>query len=145
MFVAPSVGLLQQRIELRAQHGLLGRYFVGDAAGITPPHIVRVDPWISIDNVTEMGAMPFPSVAVWAGRIIVHRSGDYRFVVEADDAGWLNIDGRPIIRDPGNVNRPHAEGSIYLRAGFHRIMVGERNLAGHAPTTPYGQPHGPGL
>jgi PA14 domain len=142
VFIAPSIGALQRPLGLRARHGLLGRYFVGDRPGETAPQIVRIDRVISLDNVTAMGAMPFPSVAVWTGRLIVPRGGNYRFVVEADDAGWLSIDGRAVIADPGDVNRPRAEGTIYLRPGLHRIMVGERNLAGDASIHLSWQPPG---
>jgi hypothetical protein len=144
-FLAPSVGALQRPLGLRARHGLLGRYFVGDLPGITPPQIVRIDPEISLDNVAEMGAMPFPSVAVWTGELIAPRRGLYRFRVEADDAGWLSIDGRVVIADPGEVNRPSAQGTIYLNPGPHRIMVGERNLAGDASIHLYWQPPGGNL
>jgi PA14 domain len=142
VFVAPSVGALQRPLGLRARHGLLGRYFVGDLPGISAPRIVRIDRVISLDNVTAMGAMPFPSVAIWTGRLIVRRGGNYRFVVDADDAGWLSIDGRVVIADPGDVGRPRAEGTIYLRPGLHRIMVGERNLAGDASIHLSWQPPG---
>lgn len=142
VFVAPSVGRLQRPLELQARHGLLGRYFVGDQPGITPPQIVRIDRAIALNSVAAMGAMPVPSVAIWTGRLIVPRSGFYRFVIEADDAGWLSIDGRAVIPDPGEVNRPRAEGSIYLRSEPHRIMVGERNLAGDASIHLYWQPPG---
>lgn len=132
IFLASIVGRVRQPFDLTARHGLLGRYFVGQEAGFTAPHLVRIDPQIDFDSVAELGAMPFPSVAQWTGEIIAPRTGVYRFAIDADDAGWLSIDGRGVIRDPGQVNRPHATGLIRLRAGRHRIQVAERNLAGDA-------------
>ncbi len=126
------IGRIRQPFDLIAQHGLLGRYFVGQEAGFTAPHLVRIDPQIDFDSVAELGAMPFPSVAQWTGELIAPRTGVYRFSIDADDAGWLSIDGRVVIPDPGQVNRPHATGLAYLIAGRHRIMVAERNLAGDA-------------
>ena len=130
MFLAPLNGRIAQPIQLRAHQGLLGRYFVGDVAGETPPHIVRIDREVNLDNITEMGAMPFPSVALWTGRIIAPVSGQYNFVVDADDCGWLTLDGQTLIADPGPVMRGHGEATVFVRAGIHRILVGERNLAG---------------
>jgi hypothetical protein len=82
--------------------------------------------------VTEFGAMPFPSVALWTGELIAPTTGTYRFSIDVDDAGWLSLDGRVVIPDPGQVSHPHATGVAYLTAGRHRILVAERNLAGDA-------------
>ncbi|MGH7778384.1 MAG: PA14 domain-containing protein [Candidatus Binataceae bacterium] len=142
MFLISLMGRISQSFDLAAQHGLLGRYFVGEEPGITAPHIVRVDPAIDFDSVTELGAMPFPSVALWTGSILAPRGGIYRFVIDADDNGWLSIDGRVVINDPGQVNRSHATGWINLSAGTHRIQVAERNLAGDASIQLYWQPPG---
>lgn len=142
IFLASLSGRVRRPFDLTRGHGLLGRYFVGDEPGITAPHIVRIDPAIDFHDVTELGAMPFPSVAIWTGEIIVPRTGSYLFGIDADDAGWLSIDGRPVIADPGQVNRPHAAGAIFLLAGVHRIQVAERNLAGDAAIILYWQPPG---
>jgi hypothetical protein len=132
VFLSSMIGRVRQPFDSTATHGLLGRYFVGQEAGFTAPHLVRIDPQIDFDSVAELGAMPFPSVAQWTGELIAPRTGVYRFSIDADDAGWLSIDGRVVIPDPGQVNRPHATGLAYLIAGLHRIMVAERNLAGDA-------------
>ncbi|HVA81877.1 MAG TPA: PA14 domain-containing protein [Candidatus Binataceae bacterium] len=142
MYLAALDGWVRGPFDLRADHGLLGRYFVGEEPGITAPHLTRIDPRIDFHSVTELGAMPFPSVALWTGRIIAPRTGLYLFRIEADDAGWLLIDGRPVIRDPGQVNRPQAAGRVFLRTGPHRIQVAERNLAGDAAIELYWQPPG---
>jgi uncharacterized membrane protein YbaN (DUF454 family) len=142
MFLASLDGAIAEPLALRAHHGLLGRYFVGERAGQTPPHIVRIDRQINFDHVAEMGAMPFPSVALWTGRLIAPATGAYIFIVDADDAGWLDIDGRVVIADPGPVNHPHGEAALYLTAGVHRIVVGERNIGGDAAIHFIWQPPG---
>ena len=142
VFLLPFSGEIAYPLGLRSDSGLLGRYFVGEQPGITPPHIVRIDPNLSFENIAQMGAMPFPSVVIWTGRLIVPHRGLYRFVIDADDAGWLAIDGRVVIPDPGPVNRPHAEGVIALAAGIHRIEVGERNIGGDSSIRLYWQQPG---
>ncbi|MHB8384118.1 MAG: PA14 domain-containing protein [Candidatus Binataceae bacterium] len=132
MFLASLTGRIREPFDLTASHGLLGRYFVGGEPGITAPHIVRIDPLIDFDSVTALGAMPFPSVAIWTGEIVTPRTGTYRFSIDADDAGWLIVDDSVVIPDPGQVNQPHATGLTYLLAGRHEIQVAERNLAGDA-------------
>ncbi len=62
--------------------------------------------------------------------------------LKIDDPGWLKIDNRAVIRDPGSVNKPHDEGGIFLREGRHRIEVGERNLAGGSYIHLYWRPPG---
>ncbi len=142
VFLLPLSATISYPLGLRAPSGLLGRYFVGDQPGLTAPHIVRIDPQIEFNNIAEMGAMPFPSVAVWTGRLIVPRSGVYRFILDADDTGWLSIDGHPVIADFGSTNRPHAVGAARLDAGIHKILVGERNLGGDASIHLYWMPPG---
>jgi hypothetical protein len=142
VFLLPSSAAISYPLGLRSDSGLLGRYFVGEQPGVTPPHIVRIDKEVSFDHIADMGAMPFPSVAIWSGRLIVARQGVYRFIIDADDAGWLSIDGHVVIPDPGPVNHPHAEGMISLATGTHRILVGERNIGGDASIHLYWWPPG---
>lgn len=142
VFIIPFSAMIREPLDLKPESGLLGRYFVGREGGVTPPHLVRIDRQIEFNNIVEMGAMPFPSVVIWSGRLIVPRSGIYRFVVDADDAGWLSIDGRVVIPDPGAVNLSHAVGAMSLDAGIHRIEVGERNIEGDSSIHLYWQPPG---
>jgi hypothetical protein len=121
--------VMQQFVQ-SAHHGLLGRYYVGDQCGETPPHIVRVDPQLNFNEISEMGAMPFPSCDVWRGQLLAPRTGDYEFTLDVDDSGWVTIDGTPVIHDPGAINKSHDSGTIHLTEGSHRIEVGERNLGG---------------
>jgi hypothetical protein len=59
-------------------------------------------------------------------------TGTYHFAIEVDDAGWVKIDGHPVIADPGDVTKQYDTGEIYLTAGSHQIEVGERNIWGGA-------------
>jgi hypothetical protein len=121
---------IMQRFVQSGKHGLLGRYYVGDQCGETPPHIVRVDRQLDFDEISEMGAMPFPSCDIWRGQLIAPKTGDYEFAIDVDDSGWVTVDGTPVIHDPGPVNKSHDAGTIHLTQGPHRIEVGERNLGG---------------
>jgi len=121
---------IMQSFVTRGQHGLLGRYYVGENCAETPPHMVRVDRQLDFNNITEMGAMPFPSCDVWRGQLIAPRTGEYEFSIEVDDSGWVTVDDTPVIHDPGLVSKGHDVGRIYLTEGRHRIEVGERNVAG---------------
>jgi hypothetical protein len=131
-----------QSFERSRTNGLLGRYYVGDQCGSTPPHIVRVDPTLSFDTIAEMGAMPFPSCDIWRGRIIAPATGDYQFLIDVDDSGWVTIDGTHVIRDPGPINKSHDVGTIHLEEGLHTIEVGERNLGGGSYLHLYWKPPG---
>ena len=130
MFIPSLSGWFSKSALVNRSHGLLGRYYYGDQAAQESPRFVRIDREIDFDNIAEMGAVPFPSVAVWTGSLVVPRSGLYGFVIEMDDSGWLKIDDKYVIRDPGNISVPRAEGRVLLFAGLHRIEVGERNIAG---------------
>ncbi len=121
---------IMQSFVTRGQHGLLGRYYVGENCAETPPHMVRVDRQLDFNNIAEMGAMPFPSCDIWRGELVVPQSGNYEFMIEVDDSGWVTVDDTQVIHDPGLVSKSHDVGRIYLTEGRHRIEVGERNVAG---------------
>ena len=119
-----------QPFALSPRNGLLGRYYVGENCGESPPHITRVDRQMEFEDIAHMGAMPFPSCDIWTGELIAPSAGNYEFTIDVDDSGWLTIDGTKVIRDPGAVNKGHDAGRINLTAGRHRIEVGERNIGG---------------
>jgi hypothetical protein len=121
---------IMQPFVARADHGLLGRYYVGERCAEYPPHIVRVDRQLDFDDIAEMGAMPFPSCDIWRGELIAPKTGEYEFAIDVDDSGWVTIDGTDVIRDPGLVNKGHDAGRIQLTAGPHQIEAGERNVGG---------------
>jgi len=46
---------------------------------------MRVDRSIDFSSLAELGALPYPSVAVWSGSIVIAREGEYAFSISADD------------------------------------------------------------
>jgi PA14 domain-containing protein len=120
--------IMQQFIQ-SGHEGLLGRYYVGDCWE-NQPHIVRVDRQLDFNTIAEMGAMPFPSCDAWRGQLIAPTTGDYEFTIDVDDSGWVTIDDKPVIHDPGQNSKPHDVGHLNLTEGPHRIEVGERNIGG---------------
>jgi PA14 domain len=132
IFALPAVGSTLLRPNLNQTEGLLGKYYEGMNAGVYPPHIVRVDRTIDFHTLAQLGALPYPSCVLWSGSIYAPTSGTYRFVVAADDVGWLTIDRQVVVPDPGAVTKAIGEGSVRLDAGWHRITVGERNIWGGA-------------
>src|SRR5271155_5809424 len=132
LFLLSMSQRIMQPFAQTADHGLLGRYYAGEACGETAPHIVRVDRQLDFDDIASMGAMPFPSCDFWRGQIVAPATGEYGFSIDVDDSGWVTVDGIPVIHDPGSANKGHDEGQIHLTAGPHSIEVGERNLEGGA-------------
>jgi len=132
LFILPLGGVLEQRLSPTPIHGLRGRYYRELAPDGFPPHIDRVDAELNLASVAEMGAMPAPSRVVWSGTLAAPVSGIYAFLVQADDSGWLTIDGRPIIPDPVLTERETASAICFLPKGPHHIEAGERNLGGDA-------------
>ncbi len=132
IFVASLTGAIAEPVLLAPSHGLLGRYYLGEQPGQSAPRLVRVDRQLNLEDIAAMGALQFPSVTVWTGKLIVPKTGMWRFAIDVDDCGWLTIDGRSVIADPGIVTKSHNEGELRLTEGAHPIEVGERNLAGNA-------------
>lgn len=132
LFLLPLAGILRERMKPAPGNGLRGRYYRELQPNGFPPHVDRVDPDLNLANVAAMGAMPAPSRVVWSGALTAPVSGVYQFLVQADDSGWLTIDGRPVIPDPGPIERESASGTRFLTRGPHRIEAGERNLGGDA-------------
>ena len=126
----PTIGAIFMRPNLDQPNGLMGRYYEGLRDSQFPPHIQRVDQQVDFDSIIALGSLPYPSYATWRGRIIAPVTGNYHFAIMVDDAGWLNIDGRPVIADPGDVTKEFEQGDIYLTAGTHAVELGERNIWG---------------
>jgi PA14 domain len=132
LFLLPLAGIFHERLKPIPTNGLRGRYYRELHPNGFPPHVDRVDPQLDLGNVAAMGAMPAPSRVVWSGTLTAPVQGSYLFLVQADDSGWLTIDGRPVIPDPGPVEKESAVGTCFLSKGPHQIIAGERNLGGDA-------------
>jgi 4-amino-4-deoxy-L-arabinose transferase-like glycosyltransferase len=142
LFVPPIAGTFVR--QPAGDHGLLGRYYEGSRPGVFPPHIQRVDREINFDNITNLGALPPPSVVVWTGKLMAPVAGLYNFTITVDDSGWLKIDNRNVIADPGEISKMRDSGSVYLSAGEHNVEVGERNIWGDSSMHLFWQPPGGG-
>ncbi|HUO06298.1 MAG TPA: PA14 domain-containing protein [Candidatus Binataceae bacterium] len=132
VFILPASYAIAQPTLLNRPYGLLGRYYSGEQCGGSRVHFARIDSTIDLDNIIAMGAMPTPSCAQWDGTLIAPVSGDYNFVMDVDDNGWLRIDGNSVIdtQPQGQERQYHGDGRMHLDAGPHRIEVGERNTGG---------------
>lgn len=133
MFAPPTLGALVARPDLSQASGLLGRYYEGLHPETFPPHIVRVDPKLDFNSITEMGSLPSPSCVLWSGQIYAPKNGLYYFDLQTpdtDDAVWLTIDGQPVVADPGSTTQVKRDGGTFLSAGWHRIELGDRHLWG---------------
>jgi PA14 domain len=126
----PVYGALFLRPNLEQAHGLLGRYYEGLRDSHFPPHIERVDRQVDFDTIVSLGSLPYPSYVTWTGKLIAPVSGIYQFSIMVDDSGWVKIDGRDVIADPGDVTKQFDSGELYLTAGAHNIELGERNIWG---------------
>ena len=138
----PTFGAIFLRPNLNQPHGLMGRYYEGLRGNPFPPHIQRVDSTVDFDSIVALGSLPYPSYATWTGKIIAPVTGTYHFAIIVDDSGWLQIDGRPVIADPGEVTKLYDSGQVYLTAGEHEIELGERNIWGGASMRFLWQPPG---
>ncbi|HKD66693.1 MAG TPA: PA14 domain-containing protein, partial [Candidatus Binataceae bacterium] len=128
----PVFGAIFLRPNLKQPHGLLGRYYEGLRGSGFAPHIERVDRQVDFDTIVALGSLPYPSYAIWTGKLIAPVAGTYQFAIMVDDSGWLKIDGRDVIADPGEVTKQSDSGTIYLTKGIHNIELGERNIWGGA-------------
>lgn len=133
LFAPPTIGSMLAAKKTNATQGLLGCYYRGLRPNTAAAaHIRRVDSQISFDSIAELGALPSPSSVVWRGTILAPINGQYQFAIQVDDLGWLKVDNKTVIADPGNVTKATDSGSVELTAGEHVIEVGERNIWGGA-------------
>jgi hypothetical protein len=142
LFAVPLIHLGYVALQTPPSNGLLGRYYRELRPNGFPPHIERVDSQLDFGSVGELGGMPGPSRIVWIGTLNVPRTGPYRFAIQADDSGWLTIDGGPVITANPDVATYNAAGAVYLTAGAHRIEAGEYNIFGDAAMRLSWQPPG---
>lgn len=102
-------------------HGLLGRYYQGEAwAG--EPVFTRVDP-VLLFAWPEAEPWPAPFSVRWTGSLLAPRSGVYLLKLAADDGVRLWIDdvmaGEATTPDAANL----LEAQVELAAGAHRIQI----------------------
>jgi len=90
------------------------------------PTMVRVDPLVKFTG-AEFHAPHNELVIRWTGKILIAQTGSYDFSVTADDAAWVAIDGRLLVKVSG-CGRGQAESRTKdatrgLEKGAHDISV----------------------
>jgi hypothetical protein len=108
--------------------GLTGRYFA-NPRWLGVPTKVRVDEEIDFHWWGRPPLLP-PFSVIWTGRLVVSRSGLYRFRIDTADAVLLEIDGRAVIDTPGAANVVANNGEATLSAGEHPVLIRYMNQAG---------------
>ena len=73
-----------------------------------------------------------PACVVWRSHMVVERPMRLEIELESDDDGWLWIDGREVISNPGAHNRTQAARTIDLTPGVHPVEARLWNRMGGA-------------
>jgi hypothetical protein len=104
-----------------AAHGLLATYF--DDPDLTQPVLTRIDPRVDFDwkqGSPAPGIAPDTFSARWTGRISSKVTGTHTFILRADNAARLWLDGNLLIDTTGVTNK----GRFYLKAGqFYSLRL----------------------
>ncbi|MHB1846495.1 MAG: glycosyltransferase family 39 protein [Deltaproteobacteria bacterium] len=107
-------------------HGLTARYFDSQSFSGAPSRTrLEREPFVPLGE-------PGPFSAEWTGYLFLPSPGVYRFHLDSDDDGELDLDGEPVVRDPGAHWAHGAEGRARLGAGLHRLRVGYVQRGGGA-------------
>ncbi len=107
-------------------HGLTARYFATEDFSGSPTRVaLEREPFVPLSE-------PAPFSAEWTGFLYLPRPGVYRFHLDSDDDGELDLDGQPVVRDPGAHWAHGAEGRVRAGAGLHRLRVGYVQRGGGA-------------
>lgn len=109
------------------EHGLVGRYYRGDAWQGRPEYI-QVDPYMAFrwhpDPIEGGGGWS----AAWTGQLDIQTAGRYLFQGVTNDRLWLTIDGKAYMNGIRNMN----EVQIELSAGRHEIEIKYANNKGYS-------------
>ncbi len=98
-------------------HGLTARYWDNIHFAGTPSRVTRErEPFVRSGH-------PAPFSAEWSGTFYVVNPGLYRFRIESDDDGEVDVDGRTVVADPGEHWARGREGRVALGAGAHAFRV----------------------
>jgi len=86
------------------------------------PVFTRLDPFILFNWVVDPIMGPFS--VKWTGRIKIDKPGTYVFSTNSNDYSDVTVNGKRVVTNPGaGGGLKSEEGSIYLDAGYHDIMV----------------------
>lgn len=108
-------------------YGLLGDYRAGGSYD-GEVALSQLDPFIFFQWHIEPISPAY--TAVWRGWLEIQGTGEYKFKLEADDEAFFFVDQSEVVRAEGKVGPSTGEGTIFLRAGFHKIEVRYKELGG---------------
>lgn len=137
--------LITDRPGLRAEYFALGQPWEGK-----PFHTAVSQPGLaSAGDVGDVLSTKVVFSIRWSGWWAVEPAGGHRFSLDADDAGYLRVDGELVVDTEGVFGERQETGSKVLEPGFHAVEIGlhqrygESRLAVHwaAPGTS-GEPVG---
>jgi len=120
LLAAVGAVLLMDRDGLRAEYFALGAPWEGKPISTTvgEPHV---------EDVSQVAAVLSTNVVFsirWSGWWDVAQEGKYRFLLDADDGGYLRIDDKLVVETSREVGRRKASGRKPLVPGFHRVEIG---------------------
>ena len=92
---------------------------IPDVSKLTPIKSGRVQDLIDLSMVEDHKDYTI----VFTGQLIVATAGEYRFKLNSDDAGRLEIDGKTVINDDGIHPVRNANGKATLSAGTHTFTL----------------------
>jgi hypothetical protein len=129
LLLAACGGLL-----LTDRPGLLTEYFALGAPWEGKPFSRAVGA-PGLERISQVGEHLKSSAAVsirWSGWWEVAHDGEHRFFLDADDGGYLRIDGQRIVEVSAAEGERKASGPVVLAPGFHRIELGLFQASGDA-------------
>jgi 4-amino-4-deoxy-L-arabinose transferase-like glycosyltransferase len=109
---AASWGLHADRL-----HGLTARYYGNTSFDGEPVRVaLEREPFVPLGE-------PAPFSAIWSGYFYVPQPGVYSFEVASDDDSQLDLDGQPVVSNPGLHEPRLAGGRTNLTEGLHAFAL----------------------
>jgi hypothetical protein len=135
---------------------LAGALLIADRPGLGADYFALAAPWSGaplgravgspgIADAADVGerlATPVVFSVRWSGWWRVEAAGRHRFFLDADDGGYLRVDGRTVAELDSAGGERAASGEIELAPGFHAIEAGYFQRAGEARFTLHWLPPG---
>lgn len=112
--------LLVDRPGLRAEYFALGEPWQGAPLSTAIKAPALADPSQVGDRLT----IPALFSLRWRGWWRVEQGGEHQFYLDADDGGYLRIDGALVAEVPAAAGVPVASRAVELAPGFHAVEIG---------------------
>ncbi|GAB4320436.1 MAG: hypothetical protein Kow0059_14780 [Candidatus Sumerlaeia bacterium] len=136
MFGAPLAYAWQERRKITRGQGLMGRYLRGVEWPSRPPRtwkpgpieaqkivLKRLDQIINFNWTEQAPPIPGAFSVIWEGWIYIPQDGAWTFATESDDGSALYLDGRLVVDNWGSHMPQTAQGRLFLKTGYHEIVV----------------------